>query len=100
MNVIAFMQSTSAGEVIFSILPLIVIVGIFYIFVIGPANKQRKKTEEMLSALKKGDRVVTSGGIYGTIQNVEKDHVQLRIADNVKVKVSRAAITGLVNDAE
>ena len=49
----------------------------------------------MLSTLKKGDRVVTSGGIYGTVQGVEPEVVYLKIADNVKVKVARSAITGV-----
>ena len=51
----------------------------------------------MLSALKKGDRVLTSGGIYGTIQGVEPEAVYLKIADNVKVKVARSAISGIVS---
>ena len=72
-----------------------VIIGIFYFLVIAPANKQRKKTEAMLSALKKGDQVVTSGGIYGTIQSVDVETVILKIADNVKIKISRASIAGL-----
>ena len=58
---------------------------------------QSKKTQEMLSALKKGDRVVTQGGIYGTVQGVEPDVVYLKIAETVKVKVARSAITSLVS---
>ena len=55
----------------------------------------------MLSSLKKGDRVVTSGGIYGTIQGVEADVVYLKISENVKVKVARSAVTGvLTGDGE
>ena len=77
-------------------LPIIAIGLVFYFMVIGPANKQRRKQQEMLSALKKGDRVITSGGIYGTIQGVEPDAVYLKIAENVKVKVLRSAISGVV----
>ena len=62
---------------------------------IAPANKQRRKTAEMLSTLKKGDKVLTSGGIYGTVQGVEAEVVYLKIAENVKVKVARSAITGI-----
>lgn len=76
-------------------LPIVAIGLVFYFLVIAPANKQRKKTQEMLSALKKGDRVITSGGIYGTIQGVEAEHVYLKIAENVKVKVARSAISGI-----
>src|SRR5688572_11561202 len=98
MNAIALLQSSSgATAAIANFLPIVAIGLVFYFLVIAPANKQRKKTQEMLSQLKKGDEVLTSGGIYGTIQGVEPDAVYLRIADNVKVKVARSAISALVN---
>jgi len=81
---------------ILNILPIAAIFLVFYFLVIAPASKQRKKTAEMLSALKKGDRVLTSGGIYGTIQGVEPDVVYLKIAENVKIKVARSAISSIV----
>ena len=81
---------------ILNILPIAAIFLVFYFLVIGPASKQRKKTAEMLSALKKGDRVLTSGGIYGTIQGVEPDVVYLKIAENVKIKVARSAVSSIV----
>ncbi|HEX8255089.1 MAG TPA: preprotein translocase subunit YajC [Thermoanaerobaculia bacterium] len=97
MNAIALFQSTGGGAAaIANFLPVIAIGLVFYFMVIGPANKQRKNQQEMLSALKKGDRVITSGGIYGTVQGVEPEAVYLKIAENVKVKVSRSAISGLV----
>ncbi|HEV7237631.1 MAG TPA: preprotein translocase subunit YajC [Thermoanaerobaculia bacterium] len=77
-------------------MPIIAIGLVFYFLVIAPANKQRKKQQEMLGQLKKGDRVLTTGGIYGTIQGVEPEHVTLKIAENVKVKVARSAISGVV----
>ena len=80
-----------------NLLPIAAIFLVFYFLVIAPANKQRKKTQSMLGTLKKGDRVVTSGGIYGTIQGVEADVVYLKIAENVKVKVARSAITGVLS---
>ncbi len=96
MNAIALLQSGGGSAALANFLPIIAIGLVFYFLVIAPANKQRKKQQEMLSALKRGDRVLTSGGIYGTIQGVEGDHVYLKIADNVKVKVARSAISGLV----
>jgi len=81
---------------ILNILPIAAIFLVFYFLVIAPASKQRKKTAEMLSALKKGDRVLTSGGIYGTIQGVEPDVVYLKIAENVKIKVARSAVSSIV----
>ena len=100
MLTIALLQSAGFAAMLAQAVPIIAIVAIFYFLVIAPANKQRRETEQMLSALKKGDRVVTSGGIYGTVQQIDNNVVQLRIAENVKVKVSRSAITGVVTEAE
>lgn len=96
MIAIALLQSSATAAIV-NFLPILAIGLVFYFLVIGPANKQRKQQQQMLSALKKGDRVITTGGIYGTIQGVEPDAVYLKIADNVKVKVSRAAISALVS---
>lgn len=76
-------------------LPLLVIMVIFYVLLILPAQRRQKKTQQMLGALKNGDKVVTNGGIYGTIVGMDADTVQLRIADQVKVRVSRSAVAGL-----
>ena len=95
MNAIALLQSSGAVAALVNFAPIIAIGLVFYFLVIAPANKQRKQTQEMLSSLKKGDRVITTGGIYGTVQGVEPDAVYLKIAENVKVKVTRSAISGL-----
>ena len=87
----------STTAFIVQILPIAAIFLVFYFLVIAPANKQKRKTQEMLNSLKKGDRVVTSGGIYGTVQGVEPEVVYLKIADNVRVKVARSAISGVVS---
>ena len=79
-------------------LPLLLIMVVFYFLLILPAQRRQKKTQQMLMALKNGDKVITNGGIYGTIVGLENDAVQLRIADQVKVKVSRSAIAGLQPD--
>ena len=76
-------------------LPLILIMVIFYFLMILPAQKRQKKITDLLKDLKNGDKVITNGGIYGTIVGLEDDAVQLRIADNVKMKVARNAIAGL-----
>lgn len=97
MNALALLQGDGGTAALVQFLPILAIGAVFYFIVIAPANKQRKKTQEMLSALKKGDRVITSGGIYGTIQGVEPEAVYLKIAENVKIKVSRSAIAGVVS---
>jgi preprotein translocase subunit YajC len=82
-----------------SIVPLLVIFGIFYLLLIMPMRKRQKKHQEMLKAVTKGDRVVTTGGIFGTVVGVEDDVVQLRVAENVKLQVALSAVASLAKDA-
>ena len=96
MMILLLQTSAGTGALIAQVLPILAIGLVFYFIVIAPANKQRRKTQEMLNSLKKGDRVVTSGGIYGTIQGVEAEVVYLKIAENIKVKLARSAITGVI----
>jgi preprotein translocase subunit YajC len=99
MNAIALLQTSGgAGAALVQFAPIVAIGLVFYFLVIAPANKQRKKTQEMISSLKKGDRVITTGGIYGTVQGVEADAVYLKIAENVKIKVTRSAVSGIVSE--
>lgn len=102
MTAIALLQGIggNAAAVLGNVLPIVAIGLVFYFIVIAPANKQRKKTAEMLSSLKKGDRVLTTGGIYGSIQSVEAEVVYLKIAENVKIKVARSAVSGVLTDTE
>jgi preprotein translocase subunit YajC len=97
MNTIALLQAggNSLLTNFLGVVPILAIALVFYFLVIAPANRQRKKTEQMLSSLKKGDRIVTNGGIYGTIQGVEADVVYLKIAENVKIKLARSAIASI-----
>lgn len=83
------------GEVLVQFLPFIIIFGIFYLLLILPQQRQRRKTQEMLANLKTGDRVVTSGGIYGEVVGFREGVVQLQIAHQVKIDVARSAISGL-----
>jgi preprotein translocase subunit YajC len=88
-------QASAQPSGIALFLPLILIMVIFYFLMIMPAQRRQKKVAEMLRNLKNGDKVLTNGGIYGTIVGLDDDSVQLRIAEQVKIKVSRAAIAGL-----
>ena len=89
-----------AGNGLIAFLPLAIIMVIFYVLLILPAQRRQKKTQSMLSALKTGDKVVTTGGVYGTIVALDGDAVQLRIADQVKVKVARSAVAGIQAEGE
>jgi len=92
---LALMAQGSPPSAIMQFAPILIIMVIFYVLLILPAQRRQKKTQEMISALKNGDKVITNGGLFGTIVGVEGDSVQLRIADQVKVKVLRSAIAGL-----
>jgi preprotein translocase subunit YajC len=80
------------GGAIGGFLPLIIIFVIFYFLLIRPQQKKSKDHKEMLSAIKKGDKVVTNGGIYGLVEQVGEKTVTLKIADNTKVKFGKAYI--------
>lgn len=82
-----------------SLMPLLVIFGIFYLILIMPMRKRQKKHQEMLKAITKGDRVVTTGGIFGTVVDVQNEEVQLKVADDVKLRVALSAIAGHEKDA-
>ena len=84
------------GGALLQFLPFVLIFGIFYFLVILPQQRQRRKTQDMLANLKTGDRVITSGGIYGIIVGFrDLNVVQLQVANQVKVEVAKSAITGL-----
>ena len=87
--------SPAFGDQLFLIL---IIFGIFYFIVFRPMRKRQREMEQLLSALKNGDRVVTNGGIYGTVVGVTDDVVQLRIADHVKIQVAKSAIARLASE--
>jgi len=80
------------------VVPLVFIFVIFYFLLIRPARTRQKRVEQMLEALKTGDKVVTSGGLLGTVIGLDRGIVQLRIADKVKVDVTRSSIVGLQDE--
>jgi preprotein translocase subunit YajC len=76
-------------------IPFILIFVVFYFLIFAPMRKKQKKHAEMVESLRAGDRVITSGGIHGTVVGVSDELIQLRIADQVKVDVAKSAISGL-----
>jgi preprotein translocase subunit YajC len=87
-------QGTGPGGLM-AFAPLLIIMVIFYVLLILPAQRRQKKSQQMLSALKNGDKIITNGGLFGTIVGLEGDSIQVRIADQVKVKVLRSAVASL-----
>ncbi|HSB62551.1 MAG TPA: preprotein translocase subunit YajC [Thermoanaerobaculia bacterium] len=84
----------TATSPLVQMVPYILMFVIFYFVLLAPMRKQQKKQKQLLAGLKKGDRVVTSGGIHGTIAQVEDQIVWLKITDTVKIKINRSAIAG------
>ncbi|HYE86216.1 MAG TPA: preprotein translocase subunit YajC [Vicinamibacterales bacterium] len=76
------------------LIPFALVLAIFYFVILLPMKKRQKKVQEFLAALKVGDKVVTSGGLFGSIAKLGEDAVSLQIAPNVRVDISRAAIVG------
>jgi preprotein translocase subunit YajC len=90
----------TAANPIVSFLPFVAIIAIFYFLIIRPQNKKQKETQRMLSALKKGDKVVTIGGIHGVIQSVKEQSVVLKVDDTVRLEFSRSAISTVESAAK
>mgnify|MGYP001396954808 FL=1 len=82
-------------------IPLILIFVIFYFFLIRPQQKRVKDHKAMVSSLKRGDEIITSGGIIGTIEKVmEDDRIEVNIGENVKVQIIKSTITSLLKKEE
>src|SRR5215472_7844403 len=104
MQSLAWAQGTTGGGgsgggmgSLVSLVPFVLIFVIFYFLLILPQQKQQKK---LLEALKKGDKIITASGIWGTIANLGKDTVTLQIADNTKIKIQREQIARLRGEEE
>ena len=101
MLTLAFAQSASAGQgqaqqsPMMSLLPIALIFVIFYFLLIRPQKKTQREHAKMLGELAKNDEVVTSGGIHGTIVNIQDDVVTLRIDDNTRMKIQKSSISRL-----
>ena len=94
------LQQTQGSVSLLDYLPIAFILAIFYVIVFLPAKRRQKKLDDMISGLKSGDKVITNGGIYGTIVGFRDDRIHLRIAENVKIELSRNAITALQKPEE
>jgi len=81
------------------LIPFALVLAIFYFVILLPTRNRQKKVEAFLAALKEGDKVVTSGGIFGSIAKIKEDAISLQIAPNVRVDISRAAIVGYQGQA-
>ena len=83
-----------SASLVQAVIPFVLIAGVIYFIVLRPMQQQRRKVDEFLGALKVGDRVITTGGIYGSIVKINETSVSLQIAQNTRIEVARAAIGG------
>ncbi|HYH46013.1 MAG TPA: preprotein translocase subunit YajC [Thermoanaerobaculia bacterium] len=94
-------QAQSAGQnPLLGLLPMVLIFAIFYVVLFMPMRKRQKALAQVIEGLKKGDRVVTNGGIYGEVVAVDGPTLILKVADNVKMKFAKSAVAGLETEAD
>ncbi len=91
---VAMAAPPGAPNPLVQLVPFALVAVIIYFVILRPMKRQQKKVQEFLETLKVGDRVVTSGGLYGTITRLEEKTLQLQIADKVRVDVARSAVVG------
>lgn len=100
MSTLALLASNGQGSTLGALLPIVAIFLIFYFIVFRPQRKRQKALQEMLKNLRNGDKVITSGGIYGIVAGMKEDRVHLRVADQVKIEISRSAIVAKQTEDE
>jgi len=88
-------QQGGPAGLLTSLLPLVLIFVVFYFLLIRPQQKRAKELKQMIENLKKGDKIITSGGVYGVIESVGTNTVTVKIAENVKVKFGKAYVAAL-----
>ena len=105
VNLLAFMGQqpnggSGSGNPMMTFVMLGAMILIFYLFILRPQQKKQKERRKLLESVKKGDKVVTVGGVYGTVVGVEEKTLLVQIADNVKVKYDKSAISTILREGE
>jgi|SRR5208283_280047 len=93
-------NGASGGGGMSSLIMMAVIFGIFYFIMIRPQQKKAKEHKQMVEVLKKGDRIITAGGIYGNVENLSPTTLTVKIAEGVKIKITRGSIGTVVKGEE
>jgi len=97
MNQILLQQAPGGMEsILSSIVPFLLIIVIFYFLILRPQQKRQKERTKLLESIKRGDKIITAGGVYGTIEAIEDKTILVKISENVKVKMERSAITTII----
>ena len=96
-HILAFANG-SAPSALIQFVPIVAIFAIFYFLLLAPMRRRQKALQQTIDNLKKGDRIVTTGGFYGEVAAIESKDLMLKLADNVKVRVAKSAVAGLENE--
>jgi preprotein translocase subunit YajC len=90
----------AGGGLMSTLLMFALIIGIFYFLILRPQQKKQKDRQKMLDAVKKGDKIVTAGGLHGTIAGLDDKTLLIQVADNVKLKFERSAVATILKEGE
>ena len=97
--IVAFANG-AAPSALMQFLPIVLIFAIFYFVLLAPMRKRQKALRQTIDNLKRGDKIVTTGGFYGEVVGIEARDLQIKLADNVKVRVAKSAIAGLEGEEQ
>ena len=100
MTNLAFIFQGGMGGLLGGLMPFLLIFGVFYFLIIVPQRKRQKALSDMVSAIKPGDKVITSGGIYATIKQVKEKSLLVMSADKSLLEISRASVSGMQGEEE
>src|SRR3954447_1602217 len=98
-SVVAMAASPDGGSPWLQFVPFVLVLGIFYFIILLPMRRKQQKVTQFLEGLKVGDRVITTGGIYGQVTKMNDQTVQLQVADKIRIEVAKAAIGGYQGQA-
>jgi len=88
------------GNMLTALIPFLLVFVVFYLLIIMPTRRKQKKHQDLVNNLKPGDRVITSGGIFGTVMGVQPDKIELKISANVKIDITKSAIGAILGQGE
>ena len=94
------LNTDAQGSGIMQIGMIVLLIAVFYFFMIRPQNKKQKEIKKFREGIQKGDKVITAGGIYGTIKEIKETHVVLEIADNVKISIDKGSVYPSIDAAQ
>ncbi len=100
MSILTILQNAGGGSFIVAILPWALIIGVFYVLIIMPQRKRQRELQDLISNLKAGDKVITTGGIIGTVTVVRDTSLLIRSADKSILEVARTAVASIQGDEE